>query len=99
MKLKQLESVLGQIRQFASPKIELEQYPTGAHIASRMMYLARNTYQDIEDKVVADFGCGCGTLGIAASLLDAGHVVGLDVDADALMVAQTNSFDAEVFCR
>eukprot|EP00246_Nothoceros_aenigmaticus_P005418 TRINITY_DN1746_c0_g1_i5.p1 TRINITY_DN1746_c0_g1~~TRINITY_DN1746_c0_g1_i5.p1 ORF type:complete len:207 (-),score=29.13 TRINITY_DN1746_c0_g1_i5:270-890(-) len=96
MKLKQLESILGQIQQFESPKIGLEQYSTGAHIASRMIYLAANTYKDIVDKVVADFGCGCGTLGIAASLLDAGYVVGIDVDSDALAVAQTNTVDFEV---
>eukprot|EP00246_Nothoceros_aenigmaticus_P005417 TRINITY_DN1746_c0_g1_i4.p1 TRINITY_DN1746_c0_g1~~TRINITY_DN1746_c0_g1_i4.p1 ORF type:complete len:172 (-),score=26.34 TRINITY_DN1746_c0_g1_i4:270-785(-) len=61
-----------------------------------MIYLAANTYKDIVDKVVADFGCGCGTLGIAASLLDAGYVVGIDVDSDALAVAQTNTVDFEV---
>ncbi|KAJ0818212.1 hypothetical protein HanPI659440_Chr00c03g0710171 [Helianthus annuus] len=38
MKLKQLESLLGNLQQFQNPKIELEQYPTGAHIASRMLY-------------------------------------------------------------
>ncbi|KAJ0449523.1 hypothetical protein HanHA89_Chr17g0729411 [Helianthus annuus] len=38
MKLKQLESLLGNLQQFRNPKIELEQYPTGAHIASRMLY-------------------------------------------------------------
>lgn len=33
---------------------------------------AENSFGDISNKVVADFGCGCGTLGIAAVLLDAG---------------------------
>lgn len=33
---------------------------------------AKNSFGDITGKVVADLGCGCGTLGIAAALLDAG---------------------------
>lgn len=32
---------------------------------------AENSFGDVNDKVVADFGCGCGTLGIAAALLGA----------------------------
>ncbi|KAF3341422.1 Methyltransferase-like protein 5 [Carex littledalei] len=71
MKLKQLEGLLGGLDQFSQPKVELEQYPTGAHIASRMIYTAENSYEDISGKIVADFGCGCGTLGIASALLGA----------------------------
>lgn len=32
---------------------------------------AENSYEDISGKIVADFGCGCGTLGIASALLGA----------------------------
>ena len=32
---------------------------------------AENSFEDVSDKVVADFGCGCGTLGVAAALLSA----------------------------
>jgi predicted RNA methylase len=32
---------------------------------------AENSFDDVSNKVVADFGCGCGTLGIAAALLSA----------------------------
>jgi len=38
MKLKELEGHLGSLEQFPQPKIELEQYPTGPHIASRMLF-------------------------------------------------------------
>ncbi|CAM6095762.1 unnamed protein product [Calypogeia fissa] len=96
MKLKQLESMLGGVSQFSSPKIELEQYSTGPHIASRMLYMAQNSFGDISDKVVADLGCGCGTLGIGAVLLDAGHVVGVDIDSDALEIAKDNVLELEV---
>ncbi|GAQ78220.1 hypothetical protein KFL_000090660 [Klebsormidium nitens] len=96
MKLKQLESILGGIEQFQSPKIELEQYPTGAHIASRMLYTIHNSYDDLEDKVVLDLGCGCGTLGIGAAILGAGHVIGVDLDEAALDLARDNCEEFEV---
>ncbi|CAM8931907.1 unnamed protein product [Rhodiola kirilowii] len=96
MKLKQLEGLLGDLQQFDNPKVELEQYPTGPHIASRMLYTADFSFGDVTDKVVADFGCGCGTLGIAADLLDAGHVIGIDVDAESLETASGNAADLEV---
>ncbi|KAJ7550168.1 hypothetical protein O6H91_07G086200 [Diphasiastrum complanatum] len=95
MKLKQLEAQLGYLAQFQSPKVELEQYPTGPHIASRMLFMAESTFGDIRGKLVADLGCGCGTLGVAASLLDAGYVSGFDVDDEALELAQQNSLELE----
>ncbi|XP_031473398.1 uncharacterized protein LOC116245920 isoform X1 [Nymphaea colorata] len=96
MKLKQLESLLGNLDQFTEPKIDLEQYPTRPHIASRMIYTAANTFGDITSKVVADFGCGCGTLGIASALLDAENVIGIDVDSLSLETALSNAEDLEV---
>ncbi|KAI5061296.1 hypothetical protein GOP47_0023801 [Adiantum capillus-veneris] len=95
MKLKQLEASISQLIQFQNPKIELEQYSTGAHIASRMLYMANSSYNDIGGKVVVDLGCGCGTLGVAASLLSADHVIGIDIDAEALDVARVNSEEFE----
>ncbi|XP_049398103.1 uncharacterized protein LOC125862143 isoform X2 [Solanum stenotomum] len=96
MKLKQLESCLGSLEQFSTPKIELEQYPTGAHIASRMLYTAENSFEDVNSKVVADFGCGCGTLGLAAGLLGAESVIGLDIDAESLEIAYANADELEL---
>jgi predicted RNA methylase len=96
MKLKQLESLLGSLDQFSNPKIDLEQYPTGAHIASRMLYTAENSFEDVSNRVVADFGCGCGTLGLAAAILDAEQVIGIDVDAESLEIAAANADELEV---
>jgi len=96
MKLKQLEGLLGGLTQFPAPKVELEQYPTGPHIASRMLYTAENSFDDITGKVVADFGCGCGTLAVASALLDAEHVIGIDIDPQSLELAQENSADLEL---
>ncbi|XP_020575312.1 methyltransferase-like protein 5 isoform X3 [Phalaenopsis equestris] len=96
MKLKQLEGILGSIQQFSNPKLDLEQYPTGPHIASRLLYTAENTFGDVNGKVVADFGCGCGTLGIASALLGAENVIGIDVDLQALEIASQNAENLEV---
>ncbi|KAM0894818.1 hypothetical protein ACQ4PT_024262 [Festuca glaucescens] len=96
MKLKQLEGLLGGLTQFSDPKVELEQYATGPHIASRMLYTAENSFDDISGKVVADFGCGCGTLAIASALLDAEHVTGIDIDLQSLELAQENAADLEL---
>ncbi|XWS72052.1 hypothetical protein CRYUN_Cryun02cG0007700 [Craigia yunnanensis] len=96
MKLKQLESLLGHLQQFSNPKVELEQYPTGPHIASRLLYTAENSFDDIGNKVVADFGCGCGTLGAAAALLGAEQVIGIDIDSQSLEIASMNAEDLEL---
>ncbi|XP_062090841.1 uncharacterized protein LOC133797072 isoform X1 [Humulus lupulus] len=96
MKLKQLEGLVGSLQQFSNPKVELEQYPTGPHIASRMLFTAENSFEDVSSKVVADFGCGCGTLGTAAALLGAEHVIGIDVDSQALEIASLNAEDLEL---
>uniref|UniRef100_A0A7N0TJC2 Methyltransferase-like protein 5 n=1 Tax=Kalanchoe fedtschenkoi TaxID=63787 RepID=A0A7N0TJC2_KALFE len=54
------------------------------------------SFGDVSNKVVADFGCGCGTLGIAAALLDAEYVIGVDIDAESLETASANAGDLEV---
>jgi rRNA N6-adenosine-methyltransferase METTL5 len=90
MKLKQLESMLQGVEVFHTPKIELEQYPTSAHIASRMLYTAANVYGDVAGRMCVDLGCGTGMLGIGAVALDAGHVMGIDIDQDALDLARKN---------
>ncbi|KAI9026632.1 methyltransferase-like protein 5-like protein [Phycomyces nitens] len=90
MKLKELEGILQDCAVFSSPKIQYEQYPTTAHLAARMLYTADTVYDDIEDKVVGDFGCGCGILSIAANILGAGYSIGFDIDPDAVAIAQEN---------
>lgn len=72
VRLKELESRLQQVDGFEKPKLLLEQYPTRPHIAACMLYTIHNTYDDIENKVVADLGCGCGVLSIGTAMLGAG---------------------------
>lgn len=107
MKLKQVEQFLQQVDDFESPKIKYEQYATNAHLAGKhlfinisvfkflahMIYTAANSYDDIRDKTVADFGCGCGMLSIAAALMGAEKVYSLDIDPDALEICKRNLED------
>ncbi|XP_077392402.1 rRNA N(6)-adenosine-methyltransferase METTL5 isoform X1 [Festucalex cinctus] len=96
MKLKELESCLQQVDTFEEPKILLEQYPTSAHIAACMLYTIHNTFDDIEAKLVADLGCGCGVLSIGAAMLEAGLCVGFDIDNDALDIFRRNADEFEL---
>ncbi|KAM3862098.1 rRNA N(6)-adenosine-methyltransferase METTL5 [Diretmus argenteus] len=96
MKLKELESCLQQVDTFEEPKILLEQYPTSPHIAACMLYTIHNTFDDIEGKLVADLGCGCGVLSVGAAMLDAGLCIGFDIDIDALDVFRRNAEEFEI---
>ncbi len=98
MKRHQLESALSAIKQheFSSPKIQYEQYPTSAHLASCMLFTAQNTFNDIDGKDVLDLGCGTGMLSIGSALLGANYVLSVDVDDDALKDAQENKEDFEM---
>ncbi|KAG0226349.1 Methyltransferase-like protein 5 [Actinomortierella wolfii] len=96
MKLKELEGYLQDVAIFEKPKIKLEQYPTTPHLAARMLYTAHTTYDDIENKAVGDFGCGCGILSIAAAMLGSAYNVGFDIDPDAIKIARSNCEEFEV---
>ncbi|CAM9519175.1 unnamed protein product [Laminaria digitata] len=61
-----------------------------------MVYTAEFEFGDIDGRAVLDLGCGTGMLGIAAGMLGAGTVVGLDVDAGALAAAAENASDMDV---
>jgi len=95
MKLKQLESTLQAVKAFENPVVRWEQYPTSPHIASHMLYTIDTVYDEVEGKVVGDLGCGCGMLGIAASLVGSSQVIGVDIDPNALSKAQHNCEELE----
>ncbi|CAM9674856.1 unnamed protein product, partial [Choristocarpus tenellus] len=109
MKLKHLESALETVTKYSdlgpsNVNIDLEQYrrdnatrhnpPTRGE--ARMVYTAEFEYGDICERRVLDLGCGTGMLGIAASILGAGFVVGADVDPGALAVAASSVSDMEL---
>jgi len=90
MRLRELESILEDVKVFESPKLELEQYPTSPHIAARILHVMHGL-GDLEGRAVVDLGCGCGILALGASLLGSGYTLGVDIDADALETARLNA--------
>jgi len=96
MKLKELESHLQEVEEFENPKILLEQYPTRPHIAACMLHTMAASFDDIENKTIADLGCGCGVLSLGSVMLGAGFVTGFDVDSDALDLFAENIADFEM---
>lgn len=90
MRLRDLEIRLERLEGFPHPSAKLEQYPTPAPLAARMLYDAF-MQGDIEGKRVLDPGSGTGVLAIGASLLGASEVVAIEVDPDAIQVAERNT--------
>ncbi|XP_053681866.1 rRNA N6-adenosine-methyltransferase Mettl5 [Sabethes cyaneus] len=90
IKLKKLEEFLQTVDGFENPKIMYEQYVTPSHIASHMLYTIQTNYDDLENKLVLDIGCGAGMLSIGSSLLGASHVIGIEIDADAVEIFKNN---------
>ena len=95
MKLRDLIQELSEVKTWEKPRVELEQYPTPPDIAAHMLFAA-DEEGDVEDSLVADLGCGGCILGIAAALMGAAHVTGVDIDPAALSVAAENVTEAEV---
>lgn len=77
------------------PRAALEQYPTPAGLAAEVAYIAHGR-GDLAGRRVLDAGCGNGVLGIAAKLLGAAEVVGVDRDPVAIRVAERNAARAGV---
>lgn len=96
LKIKKLEEYLQSVDGFEQPKILLEQYPTPPHIAACMTHHIQAQHDDIEDKLVADLGCGCGMLSIGATMLGALLTVGFELDEAAAEIFRQNVLDMEL---
>ena len=90
MKLRQLEITLQRCAGYKKPRATLEQYQTPAPLAARLLYDAF-MQGDIEGKTVCDLGSGTGILAIGAALLGAATVRGIEIDKDAIRIAQENA--------
>jgi ribosomal protein L11 methyltransferase len=64
-------------------------FGTGTHPSTQLCLLALEKHLTKDQKVV-DLGCGSGILSIAAVHLGASEVLALDIDANAVRVAQEN---------
>ena len=92
MKQKHLESCLSSLpyRIFASPKIELEQYPTSVELTSSIVLTALAKGDAGPGISVLDLGCGTGMLGLGFALVECDLVYLVDCDVDALDMAREN---------
>ena len=90
MRLRQSEIALQGLAGFPSPRPALEQYPTPAPLAARLLFLASG-HGDIEHRAVLDLGSGTGVLACGAALLGASEVTGVETDPGAIAVAQANA--------
>ena len=64
-------------------------FGTGSHPTTHLC-LRWLDQQDLEGKIVIDYGCGSGILGIAALLLGAEKVIAVDNDPQALLATRDN---------
>lgn len=65
-------------------------FGTGYHATTRLC-LDWLSEQDLHDKIVIDYGCGSGILGIAALLLGARQVYAVDIDPQAVLATNQNA--------
>lgn len=65
-------------------------FGTGSHPTTRLcLEWLEKTVQPSDN--VLDYGCGSGILAIAALKLGANHVIGVDIDSDAIVTSQENA--------
>jgi len=91
---KKLEIQLSKLKQLEEFDLDLEQYTTDSSQASEILLWAYNN-RDIENKIIADFGCGNGILGIGALLLNAKKVYFIDNDKKAIKITKENTKTGE----
>jgi len=89
MKKSQLAILLSKLAVFSSPSAESEQYPMDGNSAAEILLTACQQ-KDIENKVVADLGCGTGILGLGALILGAKKVYFIDKSESAVRKAKEN---------
>lgn len=65
-------------------------FGTGTHPTTTLCIELLEKYVDSDESIVLDIGCGSGILSIGAALLGAKEVLGIEIDPDAVMVAQKN---------
>lgn len=69
-------------------------FGTGYHATTRLCldWLSESAaLGNLKDKVIIDYGCGSGILGIAALLLGAKHVYAVDIDPQAVLATKQNA--------
>lgn len=86
---KQLAITLSRLQSFEKPSIRLEQYPTDSEIAAEIIWHAQLS-NDIDNKIIADLGCGTGVLGIGCMFFYPKNVYFVDIDERTLKKLENN---------
>jgi len=95
MKKVELERILQSLRPVIALDPKTEPYATPAGLAAEVVVFALGR-SDIADRSVLDLGCGNGIFAIAAKLLGAATVMGIDTDPRAIETAQANALTTRV---
>ncbi len=67
-------------------------FGTGSHPTTHLCLQWLDAHQaQLTGAAVLDYGCGSGILGIAAEKLGAAHVLGIDIDAQAVQASRANA--------
>lgn len=98
LKKRHLEMLLECVPDYVNPRAVLEQYKTPAPIAADVLWLAYNI-GDIRGRRVMDLACGTGIFAIGSAVLGAVKVFGVDIDKDALIIAEEAARDLGVADR
>jgi len=86
---KQLAISLSKLKILENFNVDLEQYQSEGELVADILWIA-NTNKDIENKIIADFGCGNGIFGIGALLLGAKKVFFIDIDKNSIELTKEN---------
>ncbi|MEN6329435.1 MAG: METTL5 family protein [Methanobacteriaceae archaeon] len=97
-KKRHLEMALQDVPPHPDPDPDREQYLTPASIAADLVWNA-TSQGDVEGLKVVDLGCGTGILSLAAALMGAHEVVGVDVDEKAIKMAIRQAQRLQVSAR
>jgi putative methylase len=89
MKKKELEIILSRLKEVENKQLDLEQYQTDANIAADLLW-SIHMRGDLNEKIIADLGCGNGVLGIGALLLGAKKLYFVDVDEKSIKITREN---------
>lgn len=81
---------LSKLKVFEFADHNKEQYPTDSEIAATVLWHALGL-GDVEGKSFTDLGCGTGVLGIGTLILGAKSCKFVDLDGDALAIAEEQS--------
>jgi putative methylase len=91
MRKKSLGIILSKLALRPQTKLKWEGYTLDTKSAVDIVFIAASINDDIHKKKVVDLGCGSGILAIAASLLGASKILGVDIDKQAIEVARMNT--------